>query len=182
MDGCVVERSDYYKDSSVLETDNCYINAPGQGDNQGCAFNDHAPNNFGKPFNEIGGGVYATEWTSDVVNVWFFSRGDIPEDLNGPSPDPTAWGKPNAQFKGTCDFTKLLKEQRFVSFFFPPLLHTAVNTADRSTRSSTRRSAVAGPSPSGTPTRCAPKRPRPARSLSGTTPRPLRRRTGRSTT
>lgn len=119
MDGCVVERSDYYKDSSVLETDNCYINAPGQGDNQGCAFNDHAPNNFGKPFNEIGGGVYATEWTSDVVNVWFFSRGDIPEDLNGPSPDPTAWGKPNAQFKGTCDFTKLLKEQRFVSFFFP---------------------------------------------------------------
>lgn len=112
MEGCVIEKSENYK--AVIETDNCYIEAPGQGDNQGCAFNDHSPNTFGKGFNEIGGGVYATEWKKDVVNIWFFPRSEIPEDLNTPNPDPTKWGKPNAQFKGTCDFDKLLKEQRFV--------------------------------------------------------------------
>ncbi|SMR42338.1 unnamed protein product [Zymoseptoria tritici ST99CH_1E4] len=62
-------------------------------------------NNSGTSFNANGGGVYAMEWTSAAVQIWFFPRQNIPSSLvNGdPSPDTSTFGVPSANFQGSCD-------------------------------------------------------------------------------
>jgi hypothetical protein len=75
---------------------NCYVNAPGQSGNQGCSIQGNA-NSYGAPFNSGGGGVFATEWNSTLIRMYFFPRNRIPSDIK--SPDPNTWGKPYAWFE-----------------------------------------------------------------------------------
>jgi hypothetical protein len=87
--------------SGELVTSNCDINAPGQGTNVGCQIADTQSLTFGSDFNAANGGVYATEWTSDFIKIWFFPRGSIPTDIASGSPDPSAaWGTPASIFQG----------------------------------------------------------------------------------
>ncbi|OIW34780.1 glycoside hydrolase family 16 protein [Coniochaeta ligniaria NRRL 30616] len=76
--------------------------------NQGCGQQTSASNNYGSGFNAAGGGVYALEWTSDHISVWFFARSDpMVARLNatGVVPDPTTFGQPIARFVGnSCNF------------------------------------------------------------------------------
>jgi hypothetical protein len=56
--------------------------------------------------NDNGGGVYAMDWTSDHINIYFFPRNAIPDDITSENPDPTKWGTPTANFEsryGSCD-------------------------------------------------------------------------------
>jgi hypothetical protein len=53
---------------------------------------------FGSGFNDNLGGVYATEWTSDSINIWFWPRNLVPGDMSIDSPVPTEWGTPTASF------------------------------------------------------------------------------------
>lgn len=57
---------------------------------------------FGSGFNDNEGGVYATEWTSDAIKIWFFPRGAIPTDVNSANPDPTGWGTPTSLFTSSA--------------------------------------------------------------------------------
>ncbi|PQE09322.1 hypothetical protein CJF31_00004158 [Rutstroemia sp. NJR-2017a BVV2] len=80
---------------------NCKINSNGAG----CSVEGTA-NSFGTPFNKNGGGVYAMEWTSTYIRVWFFSRNNIPADITSGNPTPSGWGLPMANFDsahGNCD-------------------------------------------------------------------------------
>jgi hypothetical protein len=87
--------------SGELVTPNCDINAPGQGTNAGCQIADTQSLTFGSGFNAANGGVYATEWTSDFIKIWFFPRGSIPSDVASGNPNPSdAWGAPNSLFQG----------------------------------------------------------------------------------
>jgi hypothetical protein len=87
--------------SGELVTPNCDIDAPGQGTNAGCQIADTQSLTFGSGFNAANGGVYATEWTSDFIKVWFFPRGSIPGDVASGNPNPSdAWGVPNSIFQG----------------------------------------------------------------------------------
>ena len=82
-------------------TSNCDVNAPDQSKNAGCAIADNTNLTFGTDFNANGGGVYATEWTSDFIKIWFFSRGSFPADIASASPNPSDnWGPPNSLFQG----------------------------------------------------------------------------------
>jgi hypothetical protein len=76
---------------------NCYINAPNQNNNQGCGIEGNA-GSYGDSFNNGQGGVYATEWTADHIQIFFFKRGSIPSDITADRPDPSGWGKPYAYF------------------------------------------------------------------------------------
>jgi hypothetical protein len=76
---------------------NCYINAPNQANNQGCGIVGNA-GSYGEPFNAGGGGVWATEWTQDHIQVFLFKRGNIPKDILADQPNPTTWGKPYSYF------------------------------------------------------------------------------------
>jgi len=80
---------------------NCFVNAPGQYNNQGCGITG-AANSYGAGFNNMGGGVFVTEWTNNFIRVFFFPRNNIPGDINNPNPD--GWGKPYAYFTlgGNC--------------------------------------------------------------------------------
>lgn len=67
---------------------------------QGCSTQTGGSSSFGDGFNSANGGVYAMEWTSAAINIWFFSRGSIPNGISGDSPDPSTWGNPTASFVG----------------------------------------------------------------------------------
>ena len=71
----------------------------------GCSTQVGGPTSFGDGFNNNGGGIYAMEWTSDYINVYFFAHSNAPSDILGSAPDPTNWGTPTASFVGgsTCD-------------------------------------------------------------------------------
>jgi hypothetical protein len=110
--GCSVEQGLF---SGSMTTSNCDVNAVGQLPNEGCNIVGEDPASFGNPFNSNGGGVYAMEWTSDAISMWFFPRGKIPTDVDGNNPDPTSWGKPIAQFQGACDIDQVIQDQHIVS-------------------------------------------------------------------
>lgn len=99
-DGCSIDGDGF---SGSLTTSNCYVNAEGQSNNQGCSISASDSNTYGAGFNANNGGVYATEITSDYISIWFFPRGSIPSDIEGDNPSPSSWGQPLAHFEGSCD-------------------------------------------------------------------------------
>ena len=106
--GCAISNSTSQRTyTGDLLTPDCNVNAPDQAQNAGCGI--VGPNNtvgtasFGANFNTQQGGVFATEWTSDGISIWFFPRNAIPQDLesNQTTPNPPAWTQPPlAQFSG----------------------------------------------------------------------------------
>ncbi|KAI4141440.1 MAG: hypothetical protein L6R39_005328 [Caloplaca ligustica] len=66
----------------------------------GCPIKPAGTNNYGTNFNNAGGGVYAMQWTSGYINIWFFPRGSIPSDISSPNPRPGNWGPTTASFVG----------------------------------------------------------------------------------
>ncbi|KAL3439098.1 concanavalin A-like lectin/glucanase domain-containing protein [Aspergillus tetrazonus] len=99
-DGCTIDSSGF---TGTLLTSNCFVNAPGQANNAGCGIQSPDSNSYGAGFNSNFGGVYATEWTSDHISIWFFPRSSIPSDITAGNPDPSTWGTPAARFAGNCD-------------------------------------------------------------------------------
>lgn len=68
--------------------------------NTGCGIVDPSIASFGPAFNELGGGVYAMKWDSQSIDVWFFHRSAIPEDIINGLPDPSIWRTPSASLSG----------------------------------------------------------------------------------
>ncbi|KAI4168184.1 MAG: hypothetical protein LQ343_006570 [Gyalolechia ehrenbergii] len=66
----------------------------------GCLVKPIDSNNYGTSLNNANGGVYAMEWTSGSINIWFFPRGSIPSDISSSNPNPSAWGSATASFVG----------------------------------------------------------------------------------
>ncbi|MCJ1465840.1 hypothetical protein MMC07_004459 [Pseudocyphellaria aurata] len=110
--------------SGNLTTPNCDIKAPGQPANSGCAISSYNPQSYGVGLNANGGAVYAMEWTSNAITIWFFPRDKIPADVahsitpgdtDPGSPDPTKWGRPVAHFCGdTCNIDDHFKDMKLV--------------------------------------------------------------------
>lgn len=93
----------------------------------GCSVESTA-NSYGTPFNKNGGGIYAMQWTSNFIRVWFFARSKIPADITAGTPDPTKWGTPTANFDsadGGCDIDANFPAQTVVSVILLFLLFNA---------------------------------------------------------
>ena len=60
-----------------------------------------------------GGGVYATEWTSDFIKIWYFQKGQVPADIANGNPNPSGWGMPAANFAG-CNFDQYFENMNIV--------------------------------------------------------------------
>ncbi|KAH6606648.1 glycoside hydrolase family 16 [Trichoderma cornu-damae] len=84
--------------------------------NSGCGQSTSDNQNYGDGFNAIGGGVYATEWTSEHIAVWFFPRTSIPLDVSAGVPNPSGWGYPLAKFTGAngCSVDEYFKDNQIV--------------------------------------------------------------------
>jgi hypothetical protein len=111
--GCQIG-SDTTQFSGSVTTGNCDVNAKDQLKNAGCSIQHPSTKSYGAGLNQNGGGVYATQWNSDAISVFFFPRGSIPEDVLGDSPNPSTWGKPAAKFAGACDIDKMFAEQKII--------------------------------------------------------------------
>ncbi|KAK5167026.1 uncharacterized protein LTR77_007755 [Saxophila tyrrhenica] len=68
----------------------------------GCTVVQTSANNSGDSFNANGGGVYAMEWTSRAIRVWFFPREAIPASIVAGTPVVEDFGLPAANFQGSC--------------------------------------------------------------------------------
>jgi hypothetical protein len=83
---------------------------------QGCGAETKDSRTYGTGFNAIGGGVYAVQWTSSAINIFFFPRtGTIPADIEAECPDPSTWGAPLASFSGgSCDIDSYFMNHQIV--------------------------------------------------------------------
>ncbi len=163
--------------SSPLDT-NCDVKA---NNNKGCGTEHESTKSYGAGFNQARGGVYAMEWTSDHIAIWFWPRRRIPANALSDNPDPATWGEPSARFRagGDCDLDRHFREHRIVSHHFWSY-SALTKLISRCNRCSTLRFAVTGPAMRGLGRRVPLKRRR-APTLSPITRRPSRRPTGRST-
>ncbi|CCO37457.1 putative glycosidase C21B10.07 [Rhizoctonia solani AG-1 IB] len=82
--GCTIPQE--YGSSGVLAASlNCAADETG---NQGCGQLNSKPNNYGKAFNDNGGGVYAMKWDRSGISIYFFPRDEIPSDIKNEAPRP----------------------------------------------------------------------------------------------
>ncbi|KAI4740816.1 endo-1,3(4)-beta-glucanase [Aureobasidium sp. EXF-12298] len=112
-DGCNIYDNGNF--TGNLYSDDCYVNAADQSNNLGCQISTNQYNTYGDGFNNVGGGVYAMEWTDEAISIWFFQRGAIPSNVlsSNPQPDYT-WGKPLSQFTGCCDIPEFFSDNQIV--------------------------------------------------------------------
>jgi len=109
-DSCTVDKS--VQTLGNLETTDCQST---QDSNAGCSYS--TPNNatYGHGFNVNGGGVYAHTWDDSGINVYFWDRPSIPEDILSGDPQVGTWGPPLAAFtSGDCDISSSFKNHQIV--------------------------------------------------------------------
>ncbi|KAI9931601.1 hypothetical protein ASPWEDRAFT_105915 [Aspergillus wentii DTO 134E9] len=109
--GCSIDKSGF---KGKLGTSNCDVKASGQSDNEGCTITAGSTKSYGSGFNSGNGGVYATEWTSDAINIWFFPHSNIPSDIANKKPTPSSWGQPTAKYAGDCKIDSHFKNMNIV--------------------------------------------------------------------
>jgi len=83
--------------SQTGNTDSTDCNA-NDNSNAGCGVTDPRSYSYGAGFNNNGGGVWAVEWTPNVIKIWLFPRNSIPSDISSGNPSPGGWGTPAAEF------------------------------------------------------------------------------------
>ncbi|KAK7527798.1 concanavalin A-like lectin/glucanase domain-containing protein [Phyllosticta citriasiana] len=81
---------------------------------QGCGSRSTNPYSYGAGFSMISGGVYAMEWTSDYIRVWFFDRSNIPRSISAGQPDSSDFGVPMSNFQGACDIDRYFRNHKIV--------------------------------------------------------------------
>lgn len=62
------------------------------------------------------------KWTSEKIDIYFFPRNAIPEDITAGTPDPSTWGTPTANFDsqyGNCDIDANFLRQTIVCIYIP---------------------------------------------------------------
>ena len=81
---------------------------------EGCSTATQAP--FGDSFNAGGGGVYAMQWESSGIYVWFFPRDQIPDNIKSGNPDTWSWGPPLTTFNGGsgCNIDSFFRDQNII--------------------------------------------------------------------
>ncbi|KAF7195190.1 Endo-1,3(4)-beta-glucanase [Pseudocercospora fuligena] len=97
--------------TGAMKNANC---VSGGDDNTGCQIATSNTNTYGAGLNAINGGIYAMEWTTDFISIWFFPRGSYPDDVLGSNPDPSGWGLPLSNFRLSCDIAKSFQDHSIV--------------------------------------------------------------------
>jgi hypothetical protein len=66
-------------------------------------------------FNNVGGGVVVTQWTTNNIKIWIFARNNIPPSIVDPNSEPNVceFGRPDATFAG-CNFAQDMTNQQLV--------------------------------------------------------------------
>ncbi|BGP44227.1 hypothetical protein JCM10450v2_000038 [Rhodotorula kratochvilovae] len=92
--GCWAGSSGYTGEAMMTDASqalNCDSDAT---DAQGCGFRTKENHTAGLGANYGMGGVYALEWATSGIKMWYFPRSEIPSDLKRKNPEPSSWKKP----------------------------------------------------------------------------------------
>lgn len=81
---------------------------------EGCGVVDPRTASYGAGFNSDGGGVYAMQWTSEYIKIWFFPRPDVPDDITNLTPNPANWGLPAADMQGSCTIDDHFQQHQII--------------------------------------------------------------------
>ncbi|KAF7948025.1 hypothetical protein EAE96_009093 [Botrytis aclada] len=109
--GCVINTAGS-QPGITLSDPNCNSNS---GYN-GCGVLTNKANSYGNGFNSAGGGVYAMQWESSGIYVWFWPRGSVPADVTAGKPVTGNWGLPLVAFNGGsgCNIDSFFANQQIV--------------------------------------------------------------------
>ncbi|KAF9220750.1 glycoside hydrolase family 16 protein [Gyrodon lividus] len=85
----------------------------------GCIVTETSPNSYLDGFAEAGGGVWATQFDSSGIFIWFWSRPDVPPSItqanSTSSIDISQWGTPHASYlSATCNISQFFTPQNLV--------------------------------------------------------------------
>ncbi|KIM56707.1 glycoside hydrolase family 16 protein [Scleroderma citrinum Foug A] len=85
----------------------------------GCTVMETSPNSYLASFASAGGGVWATQFEADGINIWFWSRPNVPKPITqatSTSPlDVADFGTPHASFSpATCNISQYFSPQNLV--------------------------------------------------------------------
>ncbi|KAF3942318.1 hypothetical protein ABW19_dt0206425 [Dactylella cylindrospora] len=82
--------------------------------NEGCAVRGPV-SSYGEELNDNGGGVFAMEWRTAGIRIWFFARASVPSDITNEAPDPSTWGTATADFPSTkCDINSHFQNHKII--------------------------------------------------------------------
>jgi hypothetical protein len=107
--GCTVNTAGSQSGTTLIQS-NCNANSG----YDGCGATTTTP--YGNTFNNIGGGVYAMQWESSGVYVWFWPHGSVPADVMNGAPVTGNWGLPVVAFNGGsgCTFDNSFSSNNIV--------------------------------------------------------------------
>ncbi|KAH8820864.1 concanavalin A-like lectin/glucanase domain-containing protein [Xylogone sp. PMI_703] len=112
--GCTVTGRGQTAAQTSFDCDN-NSQANGQSVGQACSATNSQLGSYGTPFNTAGGGIYAMEWTSSVISIWFFTRAAIPSDIKAGTPNPSNWGLPSfTTAGGNCNIDQHFKDHQII--------------------------------------------------------------------
>ncbi|KAG2365089.1 glycoside hydrolase family 16 protein, partial [Suillus spraguei] len=100
--------------STLVTSTNCSY---ASNEDQGCIVTDPSTNSYGAGFASSGGGAFVTEMASTGINIWFFSRSEIPSSLsnNDSTIDTSTFGTPVANWPSTgCNITEFFQPQKLI--------------------------------------------------------------------
>jgi len=84
----------------------------------GCTVGMTSQNSYQAGFATAGGGVYATQYDTSGIYLWFWSRPDVPSSLSASSTgiNISDWGTPMASFPNdqACNTTEFFKPQQLI--------------------------------------------------------------------
>lgn len=114
-EGCTMTKGSSMAGTKMVDSTNC---GAGNG-NTGCPQSTVSTNNYGTGLNSAGGGVYAMEWTSSRIDIWWFPRnGTMSNKLSSSqsSMDSSDFGAPTASFVGGsgCDIDSHFKNHNII--------------------------------------------------------------------
>lgn len=98
--GCTIN-IDGSQSGAALGSANCNQDSG----NTGCSASTTLGQSYGDAFNLAGGGVYAMQWESSGLYVWFWPHDDVPGDVKAGAPVTTNWGLPVVAFNGGAGCT-----------------------------------------------------------------------------
>ncbi|TBU31749.1 concanavalin A-like lectin/glucanase domain-containing protein [Dichomitus squalens] len=96
----------------------CTVDGTDCSSGAGCTVMEKKDSSYGQAFAAAGGGVWATQLDTTGINIWFWSRNDIPDSVKSATNtvDPTSWGTPSASYPSgsSCDISQFFTPQQLV--------------------------------------------------------------------
>ncbi|KIJ64383.1 glycoside hydrolase family 16 protein [Hydnomerulius pinastri MD-312] len=85
----------------------------------GCTVAETKQNSYGSGFAAASGGVFAAQFDTSGIYIWFWSRADLPDSVKQAATssiaDTSSWGAPSAAYpSSSCDISKFFGAQQLV--------------------------------------------------------------------